>query len=345
MNSEYRQLKKLMPGEIFKPNRWFLIPMVATMICGFGGVVLLATVPFPWYIKLCLSFLIGYSWAIGGLFGHDLLHGSIIRNKHLQDFIGFFCFLPFLISPTFWRYWHNNLHHSFTQKVIMDPDAFPTLKVYGQSQFIQWMFPFTPGSGRKRSYLYLFFWFSFNAQVAQHYFRYRNNIFKKLNNKRVNIEFFLAASIHIAALLALGPGLWVWAVVVPFLIMNYLPFSYISTNHNLSPLTKKNDPLENSLTVTNHPILEALHLNFGYHVEHHLFPTLSGFHLKKVHHVLKSEYPDRYQYMPKWRAIRALYQTSRIYKDTKTLVNPQSGQTYPVLQSKKNQNPNVDLSI
>ncbi len=331
MTKDYRYLKKHLPDDIFKPNRLFLLPLIGTALAGWACVGVIGLTELPWYLNLCLSLLIGYCWSVGGLFGHELLHGAIVRSKKWQNIIGFFCFLPYLISPTFWRYWHNKLHHSYTQKIIMDPDAFPTLKIYRQSKFIQWMFPFTPGSGKKRSFFYLFFWFSFNAQIAQHYFRYRNKIFNKLNHKRVNVEMVLALLIHASVLVWLGPSQWFWAVIIPFVVMNYIPFSYISTNHNLSPLTKRNDPLSNSLTVTNHPVLEALHINFGYHVEHHLFPTISGAHLKKVHYLLKNEFPSKYQFMPKWRAIRALYQTSRIYKNSMTLVNPYSGKTFGTL--------------
>lgn len=331
MNSNYNHIKQLLPREIFKPYWPRMFPIVLTWLLGVGTVVFVCMTHLPWYLDLPLSLLIGYCWSIGGLFAHELLDGSVIRSKRSQNIIGFFCLLPYLISPTFWRFWHNNLHHSHTQRTLRDPDAFPTLKIYKQSRLLQWMYPFTPGSRKKRSYLYFFFWFSLNAQIVQHYSRYRNRIFEKMNHRQVNIELGLAIAIHFAAFLLVGPWHWLWAVVVPFLFMNYLPFSYISTNHNLSPLTPDNDPLINSLTVTNHPILEYLHINFGYHVEHHLYPTLSGAHLKKVHHLLKTHHPDRYLCMPKWKAICSLYQTARIYKDSYTLINPLTGKTFPTL--------------
>ncbi len=327
----YSHVKKQLPKEIFKPYRPRLIPILSIWMAGVLGIVAICTQNFPWYLNLGLSLFIGYCWSISGLFAHEILHGSVVRNKKLQTFISFFCFLPYLISPTFWRYWHNNLHHSHTQKLILDPDAYPTYKIFKQSKFAQWMYPFSPGSGRKRSFFYLFFWFSFNAQVIQHYLRYRNKTFNKLDHRQVNIELALAIAIHIGGAILVGPANWVWVVLIPFLFMNYLPFSYISTNHNLSPMTKDNDPLANSLTVTNHPILEFLHINFGYHVEHHLFPTVSGVHLKKIHHVLKNEHPDKLQVMPKWKAIVKLYKTPRIYKNSKTLIHPETLETYPVL--------------
>ena len=147
----------------------------------------------------------------------------------------------------------------------------------------------------------------------------------------MNIESAIAVIIMVSMLVWAGPINWLWVFIIPFATKNYYTFSYISTNHNLSPLTKHNDPLANSLTVTNHPILEALHFNFGYHVEHHMFPTVNPKFIKPIHELLKTKYPDRYQYMPKWKAIKALYATSRIYKDTKTLINPETLTTYPTL--------------
>ena len=107
--------------------------------------------------------------------------------------------------------------------------------------------------------------------------------------------------------------------------------SYISTNHNVSPLTKDNDPLVNSLTVTNHPVLEFLHLNFGYHVEHHLFPTMSPAHSKKVHKALVAKYGDQYKMMSKGAAMKLLYKTPRIYKNSKQLVHPYTGEVHDTI--------------
>ncbi|MCB0377860.1 MAG: fatty acid desaturase [Bdellovibrionales bacterium] len=328
---DYRDFKKSIPREALKPNPWMLLFLFTLWVLAASAIYAIAVLGLPWFGKLCLSLVIGYCWAIGGLIGHELLHGSIVRNKKLQDFLGFFCFLPFLISPTFWRHWHNNLHHSFTQKVIMDPDAYPTYRVFKQSRFVQWMYKYSPGSGTLRSYLYFFFWFTFNAQVFQYYFRFRNRVFDKVNHKRVNVELVLGVFIHLAGLYLVGPQNWFFAVFIPFLVQNYIPFSYISTNHNLNPLTSVNDPLLNSLTVTNPPILEFLHVHFGYHVEHHLMPTVNGVHLKKVHRLLKAEYPEKYLYMPKGRAMAALYKTARIYKTSTTLMNPMTGKEYPTL--------------
>ena len=197
---------------------------------------------------------------------------------------------------------------------------------------MKFMFPFTPGSGHKRSYMYFFFWFSFHNFVAQVYLRFRNNIFNDLNQKRVTREFAAQILIGLGILAWAGPSNWLWVFLVPLFMQNYLLMSYIATNHNLSPLTDENDPLVNSLSVSNNPMLERINLNFGYHVEHHIFPTVSGARIKPVHEALVQKFGGRYQIMPKWKAMKALYSTARIYKNANTLMNPESGETYPTIQ-------------
>jgi fatty acid desaturase len=335
MSVKYNDLRKELSSDLFKPYPQRLLTLSFVIVLWMSLFATLVLVPLYWPYKLLLSLVIGQCWGMSGLLAHELLHGSIIRNKAWQNFFGFWALLPFTISPTFWRYWHNNLHHSHTQKIILDPDAYPTYRIFKQSKFAQWMFPITPGSGHKRSYLYFFLWFSVNTNIFQLYFRFRNKTFNKLDQTRVTAELILSYSLFISLMIWAGPANLLWVFVIPFLMQNYMVFSYISTNHNLSPLTKQNDPLENSLTVTNHPWLENLHFNFGYHVEHHLFPTMSPKFIKPVHELLKIRYPDKYQYMPKWQAIKALYSTARIYKDSKTLYNPKNNKTYDVIGKNK----------
>jgi fatty acid desaturase len=294
---------------------------------GFAGVSIFAFiaivfVPMAWPFKLILGLCLGISNGSMGFATHEIFHGSVIKSQRFQNLLGFFGFLPFMISPTFWRFWHNRLHHGMTQTPIHDPDAFPTLKIYNASRFMKFMFPYTPGSGHKRSALYLFFWFSLHTFVAQIYMRSRNRIFNSMNHRRVTLEFTLQIILVLGFLAFAGPSNWLWAGLIPLFAQNYFIMSYIATNHNLSPLTKVNDPLRNSLTVTNHPWLEKLHLNFGYHVEHHIYPNVSGRHMKTVHQALKEHYPSTYLFMPKARALKLLYATPRIYKNYSNLVHP-----------------------
>jgi fatty acid desaturase len=157
----------------------------------------------------------------------------------------------------------------------------------------------------------------------------------KMDHKKVTLEFGTQMVLFVVYLALIGPENWLLLFVVPFMIQNYTMMSYISTNHNISPYTKINDPLVNSLTVTNNWFSELIHMNFGYHTEHHLFPAMPMSSAKKVHEKLKEKYPDRFQVMPKGKALKILYKTSRIYKNRETLVHPISGEEFHTLGHEK----------
>ncbi|MFK8137230.1 MAG: fatty acid desaturase [Bdellovibrionales bacterium] len=321
-----------LPKDLLKPTPGRIVWAVFFYSIISVSVFALVTQPeLPVILKVVLGLVIGYGFGGAAFLAHEVLHGSVFRSKTLQDSYGFFGFAPFLIAPTFWRFWHNRLHHGHTQKIIMDPDAFPTMRIYKQSKYMQNAFNFTPGSGTFRSIFYFFYWFSWHNLANQVYLRFRNKIFADMGHMRVSIEFILQLSMMAGYCYLLGWQNAVYGAVIPFAVMNYILMSYISTNHNVSPLTKHNDPLENSLTVTNHKIFEFMHMNFGYHVEHHLFPTMNPSKAKAVHEVLKKRYPEQYKIMPKWDALKLLYKTPRVYKNSKELIHPHSGETHPTI--------------
>jgi len=119
--------------------------------------------------------------------------------------------------------------------------------------------------------------------------------------------------------------------VLPLVVANVIVMSFILTNHGLSPRVAINDPLVSGLSVTSPRWIEWLTLQFGYHVEHHLFPAMSSRHARSVRAVLRAKWPGRYQSMSLRRALGALHRTARIYKDDVTLVDPRTGREYATL--------------
>lgn len=323
----YRSKMNLDPS-LFKRNPKRL--GYAALYFGLNALLVVAAVKHveSWYLKILIGFGIGQANAGLAFVAHELLHGSIIKGKKMQDFLAIFMWTSFLMSPTFWRFWHNKLHHSHTQNSLKDPDAFPTVFIFRRSKYMQRIFNLTPGSKGLFSYLYFFYWFSFQSFFNHIYMRFRNSMWAQLDQKRVTAEFAIQFFLFAGYFYFIGFENLFYLFVIPFAVQNYTIMSYISTNHNLSPLTKKNDPLRNSLTVITNPIQDFFHLNFGYHVEHHVFPTVSGAHAKKIHESLKSHFPEDFKYMKKTTALGLLYNTPRLYKDATTLIHPETKVTY-----------------
>lgn len=326
-----QELKKHLPEEIFKRAPTQALYMVGFLAINISLIYLVVHFNPAWYLKLVAAFMIGQFNAGLAFVAHDTLHGQVVKTAWLQQLIGSIGFAPFLVSATYWRFWHNSLHHGHTQLIYKDPDAFPTLSVYKRSKFMRAVFDLAPGSKKPLSFLYFFYWFSFQSVLNQSYMRFRNKMWANMNHKKVTREFVPLCVMAAAYLYWVGFENLVWLVLIPLAVQNYVILSYILTNHNISPLTKINDPLENTLTVTTNPFFDFIHLNFGYHVEHHLFPRVSSRHNKKIHRLLKEMYPGKYKSMPKWKALKYLYQTPRLYKNSNELIHPKTLKTYPTI--------------
>ena len=141
------------------------------------------------------------------------------------------------------------------------------------------------------------------------------------------------AGVAVWATVAVLVGLvsFLFVFVIPLLVANVIVMSFILTNHALSPRVEINDPLVTGLSVTTPRWLEWITLQFGYHVEHHLFPAMSSRNARTVRALLRKRWPGRYQSMPLWRALGQLHRTARVYKDAVTLVDPRTGREYPKL--------------
>ena len=330
-----KKLTAVLPAHYFERTPYRMVYGPIFLALNILLVLAVLQLDMHWTLKVLAGFLIGQFNAGMAFISHETSHGQHIADKNAQDLFVLFAFAPFLVSPTYWRFWHNRLHHGNTQYILKDPDAFPTMTVYKQSKFMQRLFDWTPGAGTIRSYFYFFFWFSFQAFLNQAYMRFGNKMWEEMKHNRVTAEFIFQILLIGSYVYFVGSAAPLYLIVIPFMVQNYTIMSYISTNHNISPLTKINDPLANSLTVTTNRLSDLVHLNFGYHTEHHIFPRMSGAYTKKVHFELKKMFPETYQYMPKSQALKLLYSTPRIYKNHTTLINPKTLQRFGTLPNVK----------
>jgi fatty acid desaturase len=83
--------------------------------------------------------------------------------------------------------------------------------------------------------------------------------------------------------------------------------AYVFTNHFLNPLQDDNDPIAASCSVEVPHWVDALHLHFSYHTEHHLFPSMNSAYAPELSKRLQELYPDRYNRLPIGEAWRRLW--------------------------------------
>ena len=302
-----------------RPRRavWF-VPLAATSV---ACLVLLVTAPLPWYAALLVALVLGQTLAASGFLAHEVLHGAVVRNRRLQSVLGGIGFLPMGISPGLWRVWHNQMHHAHANRGS-DPDAFGTLRRYRRARSTRMVVPLAPGSGNPLSFLFLGYWFVFHGQVVLWLQSSRVRGFARLHRPRAMAAAVAVFVAWVAIAIAAGPARAVFAVVVPLVVANAITMGYIATNHFMRPMATSNDPLDNSMSVKTRRVIDRLHFNFSHHVEHHLFPTMSGAEAPKVRAWLLDHEADRYVCPSHLRALAYLYKTPRVYLDATTLVDP-----------------------
>lgn len=322
-----KALKARLPRHFFEPvpARLVYLPVFLALfgLCAWG----IVATPYVW-LKLLLSFGIGYAFVGLGFLAHEILHGAVTKHPMVRSVAGTIAFMPLLVGARLWRKWHNVEHHGHTQHPHDDPDAMGALESAIQKPFVRWLFRQVPAL---RSFFLFFsftFWFSLHAHMMLRRFLPE---FKPHERPVVVFQAVLPVLVWLLVLVWAGPLNFLFIYLLPWLMANFIAMSFIATNHLLNPITETNDPLLNSLTVRSPRWLEWLTLGFGYHIEHHVFPALSPKYAHVVAQKLKELWPERYNELPHWKALFYLWKTPRLYRDHRNLVEPTTGQVFGTL--------------
>lgn len=221
--------------------------------------------------------------------GHYAAAKSRLLNKIIGHVISPFCFMPFF--P--WVYIHNE-HHKWTGHLEKDP-VFALLK-----------------QGKEKGKFPKIIHVGWNSLLPINalllhlvYWAYPLKVYK---SKRMNLVMFRRClfsvlwlfTCYITAYLTL-PLLFssVWNALPAILIYGIL-WELLSTPQHLGmPTTLHKPSLQdhaNTTRSTRFPKLigKYLFLNFGYHIEHHFFPTLPWHELEKAHLLLKTQLANDY---------------------------------------------------
>lgn len=326
-----RLVRSTLPAHAFDPVpsrlAWLALHLALIVV---GTLAVVHRIGGPWALPLW-SLLIGHSFAGCAFVGHETLHGAVVRNRTVRQAIGWLCFSPFTLSPTLWNAWHNKVHHGHTGLDGTDPDAFPTRAQYEQSRTTRVADYFAVGVNRWFGFLTLLLGFTGQSTQMLLVWTRHGGALDAADRRRVYLETAASWAMWTAVLLAVGPLAFVFVFLLPLVVGNVIVISYILTNHSLNPLTDVNDPLLNSLSVEVPRVVDLLHLNFGMHVEHHLFPSMSSAYAPHVRDALRAQFPDRYQSLPILTALRRLFRTPRVYATPTLLVDPLSGATAETL--------------
>lgn len=322
------RIKPKLPKEVFEPVPTRLVTgfILLALIC--TGMVVICLFDLHIVLRLLISFIIGFFITGAGFLGHEILHGTVVRNRRLQSFLGGLFFFPFSTGEQLWRKWHNLTHHVHTQDEFKDPDAWSTLEFLLTRPFLSRAYRLKHVI--RVPFYIVFLTFNFTFVSLLRFIPYISGT-ERVKRATVWWQFVLPWAFWIGLIGVIGLHNWIFVYLIPLLVANFIASSYIATNHNLNPMVPVNDPLASSLTVTVPKWVDLLHFNFSYHAEHHMFPGVNPKYYPLIKQHILELWPDRYFQMPFWKAMLALLSTPRVYYQRTEFIDPATNELYPTL--------------
>jgi fatty acid desaturase len=268
-----------------------------------------------------LSVVLGATLASQGFLAHEALHGALGGPRWLRNLVGWIGFGPAIIPPVFWTKWHNGVHHGNTNNGDKDPDNYGTVRRYEKNPGLAKFTAIAPGSGRWYSYLFLFYSFTFHAQLVLWMQAKHRREFKGMNRTLHIWQSVACVGVWVAIGVAAG-WLFPFVTLIPWALYNFIGQSYILTNHFLRPIAPTNNPVDNSMSLREWAWADRAFFHFSHHVEHHLFPRMPSSQAPRVRTWLEEHMGERYVCPTHLVAVRMLYRTPRVFKDANTLSDP-----------------------
>ena len=332
-----KKLRPLLPPEAFEPDPnklAILLINLGIVLLGWGIASHLDEWPvYLLWLYLPLAVIMGNSIIVLLFSSHDLMHGSVQKKSWLTYPIAFLGLSMLFMPPTQWKNLHNLVHHNNTNS-LADPDRnylYQQPDTWGkwiQNLFVPsvevnplWLIVGMAGSWFVHNFRNVSSVLLFNDKSVD----YVPAAFTVSPKDRLTIalECLGILGIHLSILfyLEFNPIKVALAYFLPIAIGHAGAMFYIFTNHMGCRMTEINDPLINSMSLRVPKIFDLLHLNFSYHTEHHIFPSINSDYYPMVQELLEIHYPGRMNLIDAGEAWRLLMETPRHYKDEVTFTD------------------------
>lgn len=253
--------------------------------------------------RAALAALNGFAIGLMFIAGHDACHGSLTRSRRVNAMLGRVLLLPSLHPYTAWVYSHNGLHHSWTNLKGRDPAYAPlSLDEYRHLSIPRQLLERLERSvlGVGLLYLRTIWW---RHEVApQTTERCLLPAKGPYSADRVLVIMYATVEILGAALNAMGGAPLLtfardlfWAVLVPFLVWNWI-MGFVTFQHHTHPeipwfnTTEEWVAARTQVLATTHvqfpEWLDWLLLRIMNHTAHHLDPSIPLYQLRDCQEAL-----------------------------------------------------------
>lgn len=225
----------------------------------------------PLLVKLPCYFIIGATIQGLVILMHEAVHGIMFRNRILNRWIGFLCGVPAFLSVSAYRIGH--IPHHRHERTARDPDELENF------------------SRNPRVLSALFCLTFFAGEIFGFYRVGPANAFRGRRSERIAVieEYLLVTAIFIVAFASLPMHVMLNVWVFPALFARQLTNVRTLAEHCL---TGTEDRLAATRTVKSNAFVSFFMCNLNFHIEHHLYPAVPWYNLRRLHALLKNDFRD-----------------------------------------------------
>lgn len=212
---------------------------------------------------------------------HDILHGSVFKSRsvYLPLTVGISTLT--LISPDFWRYWHDFHHKSVDRWTASQMPYEMGYETNGYPAMRKMLGPF-------ELFIYKVLHLT-RTQIKFIFDRRYKSASNTLLKFQTTWQLVIIFGVKIALFITLPLKQWLFLELGALLVQNFISNIFLVTQHAVK-LKKDNTVQTFSLKL---PVwIDIYSLYLGHHVEHHLFPNLPSHHLPKVKKIMKERCPE-----------------------------------------------------
>ena len=273
------------PDDIIKPskiqklmniNHWYLLKIFLFFF------IYLISVTISLYLDKNLSFGVLLSspfYLVAGaslhgicLFTHEGVHKTLHKNIWINNIIGSIC--GYLVLQTMSGYRVLHLKHHKYLNIKGDPGL---LKTYVSNKYViaamEWGY-------------FLFGYAAFITVIPYQGFKQGNK-----KDRFLIVVDVLIVLILFGSLIRYIPFPWfLHGWLIPMIFVHFMMNIRGMSQHLM--LEDYHDPFRGARTIKAHPIVDFFLCNENYHIEHHLYPSIPWYNLKKVHNLIKNKFVE-----------------------------------------------------
>ena len=222
---------------------------------------------------------------------HDCQHSLAFKSKWLNKTFYQLTSFMFSYEPVRWR-WSHFRHHSHTLSVEEHYDY--EIQITKPTDLFLVLLMHIPGGNILIIHKTFLF---FHLETIKHAIGIVTPIMKDCIPVKERSKCRISARIHVSLWATIITSSIIYQTWLPVLYL-LLPFVYgttfMQTIHFMQHAGLKNNVRDHRLcvrTVKLNPVFSFLNWNMEYHLEHHMFPNIPSYNLKKLNKVIQDQLP------------------------------------------------------